>query len=589
MKTRRITVSGVTAFRVKLLTAMALVVVTLTFLGLYLAEQSVSGETQHDLRLAFGSELALLRTVRDIRHTSLAERCRSLVLKPRIHAALEDNALDLLYPSAKEELGDALLPGDSATDALGHRSIRPHFYRFLDSSGKVISPLNTPEVGALSPDEEKRLNFREVPHEQQNGYLVRSQKEIVEIFATPIISTETGEAIAALVAGFPFEGKERPGSGLQGGMWLGGRLYQPSLDEGARTLLEKEIGRVISSQLDAAAKGLPVRVNGIEHMLFVERLNPESLFPPAYEAGIYPLTDLLFRQWELRRRVIIAGAILLSLGIAASYYISARLAVPVRKLAAVSAKNLTLRERAEAALVIKSNELERTARFSADASHQLKTPVAVLRAGLDELLMRDELSSQLREELSALVHQTFRLSCIIEDLLLLSRLDSGRLQLNLEPVDITRVVETCLDDLQLLHEAHAPEIRIEIKPGLLIKGEMRYTMLIVQNIMDNARKYSTPGEPIRVSAREENDTLTLVVANRGEAIPRASWEPIFERFHRATVGGNIPGHGLGLNLARELARLHGGDVRLVRSDGEWTEFEIRFCTSNKTIENLAAA
>ena len=133
MKTRRITVSGVTAFRVKLLTAMALVVITLTFLGLYLAEQWVSDETRHDLQFAFGSELALLRTIRDIRHISLAERCRSLVLKPRIHAALEDNALDLLYPSAKEELGDALLPGDSATDTLGHRSIRPQW-----RSGKVI-------------------------------------------------------------------------------------------------------------------------------------------------------------------------------------------------------------------------------------------------------------------------------------------------------------------------------------------------------------------------------------------------------------------------------------------------------------------
>ena len=195
--------SGVSAFRAKMLAAMTFVVLGLTLFGLYLMERSVTRETEHDLQLAFASELGLLRTVRNIRHGSLAERCRALVRKPRIHAALEDNALDLLYSSAKDELGDAIPPGESAEDAVARLSIRPRFYRFVDNVGAVIPPVNAPEVGALAPAEERQLAFSSVPSEQQNGFLVRSDNEIVELIGTPIISTETGETIAALIAGFP--------------------------------------------------------------------------------------------------------------------------------------------------------------------------------------------------------------------------------------------------------------------------------------------------------------------------------------------------------------------------------------------------
>jgi hypothetical protein len=396
---------------------MALVVVSLTCLGLYLTEQSVTAETQHDLQVAFTSEVALLRTVRDIRHATLAERCRALVKKARIHAALEDDALDLLYPSAKEELGDAVPASESGG---GEVTNQARFYRFLNLDGKVIPPVNSREVGILTDDEERRLAFPGVPQEQQSGYMVRANGEIIEVIATPIVSTESGEPIAALVTGFPAAVVQPSGAGLQRGMWLAGRLYLPSVSEEDREIVRAEVAAALSGKEESAMKGRPIRMQGVEQMLFCERLNPGSLFPPAHEVGIYPLTSLLARQWTLRRNAALAGLVLLGFGILASYYVSARLAEPVRQLAAVSAENRVLRQRAEAALEMKSGELARTARFSADASHQLKTPIAVLRAGLDELLAADDVSQDVREELSLLVHQTFRLNSIIEDLLLLS-------------------------------------------------------------------------------------------------------------------------------------------------------------------------
>lgn len=175
-----------------------------------------------------------------------------------------------------------------------------------------------------------------------------------------------------------------------------------------------------------------------------------------------------------------------------------------------------------------------------------------------------------------LVHQTFRLTSIIEDLLMLSRLESGRMELALSPVDLTHVVDTCVDDLRLSQVGAAVDVQIDVPPALHIAGDKRYAMLIVGNLVENARKYSSPGAPIRIEAKTTTDSVSLLVANKAKPIPRAAWEHIFERFHRGTMGENVPGHGLGLNLARELARLFGGDVVLLRSDEEWTEFEVRF-------------
>ena len=110
----------------------------------------------------------------------------------------------------------------------------------------------------------------------------------------------------------------------------------------------------------------------------------------------------------------------------------------------------------------------------------------------------------------------------------------------------------------------------------------------MQNLLENARKYNVPGGKICVYAREDR-AMSSSLASRtrlGRFRPPRS-EHIFERFHRGGVGENVPGHGLGLNLARELARLHGGELRLVRSDEEWTEFEVRFRAAKTPVAAVA--
>ncbi len=572
---------GFTGFRTKLLVAMMLVVTAVTALALFFAQRNVAASVRRDLQREFQGELAALHAVQAVRHAALAERCRALARKPRIHAALEDNALDLLYPSARDELRDMMDAGTGQIPDPAAYVIHARFYRFLGGNGNVLSPANAENIGRLTPAEESQLSLRAVPRDLQTGYLSRQLDEagatIDEVIAMPIVSTETGEAIAALVLGFrPIDlSSTRVDTGIMSGIWLGGRLYLSSLTESARTALTGQVARELGTA-GQPESSFAVEVNGLPCLLFYKLLNPDSPFPPAYEVCIYQLSDSMARQRRLFWQFTGAGTLLLLGAFAASHYLSARLSVPVEKLAVTSEENRAQRERAETALELTNEELQRSARFSADASHQLKTPVTVLRAGLEELLAGEKLAPEAREEISTLVHQTFRLTSVIEDLLLLSRMDAGRLKLDFCPVNLVPLIEAWLDDLGALPDTFDLEVETDFPAAMYIEGEKRYTTLILQNLMENARKYNHRAGRIRVAARAEGIWGILTVGNTGRPIPPAVQAHIFERFHRGSIGENVPGHGLGLNLARELARLHRGELRLTRSDEAWTEFEVRF-------------
>ncbi|MEO5721348.1 MAG: HAMP domain-containing sensor histidine kinase, partial [Chthoniobacterales bacterium] len=359
------------------------------------------------------------------------------------------------------------------------------------------------------------------------------------------------------------------------GIFLDGRLHLASINDAERDELTAELNRAIL-QPNSIETSLRFKIGGVPHLIFSKALNPNSLFPPAYEVAIYPLAAAIARQREIRNQVIFAGALLLLAGLLASYFLSGRLSEPVEELAVVSEENRAQRRRVEAVLETTSEELQRAARFSADASHQLKTPVSVLRAGIEELLAREDFSPEIYDGLSELLHQTYRMTGMVNDLLLLSRMDAGRLQIQFEAINLSQLIEEWIDDLGALPDDLHVELKTNFPPDLMVRGEKRYLSLIMQNLLENARKYNRPGGEICVYAQEEGEFVLLGVENTGKPIPPAARDHIFERFHRGVVGENVPGHGLGLNLARELARLHGGDLRLVRSDAEWTGFEVRF-------------
>ena len=571
---------GVARFRTRLFTTMMIVVATLTALGFYLAQRKVTADAERNLQQIFQNELSSLHKLEELRHGALADRCNALAAKSRIHAAIEDNAIDLLYPSAKDELRD-LMEGEEPPPAQAAQWLHAKFYRFLDSAGAVIKSLNPYDVGELNGDTEAQLALSELPDKQQIGYVLENtqagDRAIDEVIAVPIFSTDTGEVISALVIGFkPIELEEKH-TGMKSGIWTHGQLHLPALPTASQTTVNQKVADALANS-DQDEDYFRVDAGGAPQLLFYKRLNPGSLFPPAYEICVYPLSYSLEELRRLRWQVGGAGALLLLGGFVASHLVALRFSVPVKKLALDSEENRAKRRRAEAALASTAEELERSTRYSADASHQLKSPVTVLRVGLESLIDREGFRPEIYEELSVLLHQTHRLTGVIEDLLLLSQLDAGHLQIASTPVNLSQLVDEWLDDLGALPNSPDVKIEKEFPRGLFVAGEKRYTSLIVQNLLENARKYNRPGGRIRVSASANGGGVVLTVGNTGCVI--APGENIFERFHHSSTPSAASGHGIGLNLARELARLHGGDLRLVRSESDWTEFEVRFSAAN---------
>ena len=113
----------------------------------------------------------------------------------------------------------------------------------------------------------------------------------------------------------------------------------------------------------------------------------------------------------------------------------------------------------------------------------------------------------------------------------------------------------------------------------MMNGDQEMISLTVQNLVQNAVKYNRPGGKILVSAEKHDHVVQICVSNTGPGIPSERVPHVFERFYRARGDEQTPGHGLGLSIARELARAHGGELTLATSRADWTEFQLRLSAS----------
>ncbi len=215
-------------------------------------------------------------------------------------------------------------------------------------------------------------------------------------------------------------------------------------------------------------------------------------------------------------------------------------------------------------------------RFSADASHELKTPLAVLRSGIEDLLQSPALSESDQRAVSALLEQTRHLSSITASLLLLSRADAGRLKLDRTEVDLCEVIVGCADDAAIMAESRRIGIETTLPARLCAYVEAGRLMQILLNLLDNAVKFNRDGGRVTIVAELfEEQEIVIRIANTGPGITPDQAPLIFERFFRLAADLDKPGHGLGLSLARELARAHDGELSLESSDANWTVFKLR--------------
>lgn len=230
---------------------------------------------------------------------------------------------------------------------------------------------------------------------------------------------------------------------------------------------------------------------------------------------------------------------------------------------------------------IERQQAQMTARqeFLGIVSHELKTPVAVMKAYAELLMRRAERAGRTSDldVLHRMSDQSERMLAMIEQLLDLRRIEAGLLTLEISHFDLGEVVRRLAHDVELATVSH--QILVDA-PRTVIRADRRRIEEVVTNLLDNAIKYSPPGGRIWVRVRPDlvsPANVILTVSDEGPGIPVADTERVFERFYQAP-GRLHKGHaglGIGLYISRELVRRHGGDIQVTSAPGQGATFQVR--------------
>jgi heavy metal sensor kinase len=219
-------------------------------------------------------------------------------------------------------------------------------------------------------------------------------------------------------------------------------------------------------------------------------------------------------------------------------------------------------------------------RFVADASHELRTPIAILRGETEVTLSRaDRTTAEYRETLAVLRDESQRLARIVEDLFTLTRADAGQLPLNLQDAYLDELAGQALVRARSLALAKNITLKSALLPDLPIHADEALLGRMLLNLLDNAIKYSPPNTTVELTLSREGDRYLVHVADQGAGIPPDLQARIFERFFRAdkargraeTESG---GAGLGLSIARWIVEAHGGRLELTHSDSSGSVFTV---------------
>jgi two-component system OmpR family sensor kinase len=207
-------------------------------------------------------------------------------------------------------------------------------------------------------------------------------------------------------------------------------------------------------------------------------------------------------------------------------------------------------------------------RFMAEASHELRTPLSILQGEADVALSRsDRRVDEYREALEIVQKTSRKLTQIVEDLFLLSREDAGNYPVRLSRFYLDETVADCARAMRTSAASRGIRMAVESSPERLVYGDEELVHRLVLNLLDNAVKYTREGGSVRVELDRSDGLDRIFVRDEGPGVPEGERGRIFERFYRG--GGNAPGGGggagLGLAIARSIAQLHGGDVRLAET------------------------
>ncbi len=244
---------------------------------------------------------------------------------------------------------------------------------------------------------------------------------------------------------------------------------------------------------------------------------------------------------------------------------------------AVAEATQELRE-ANRALATSNLELLETDRLRdslvANVTHDLRTPLTAIKGAADNLLdhIAGALSTDQREYVEIVRDHAKRLTGTVNELLQAARLQAGQVELQPESLDAKAIVEEVAAGLQTL--ARERHIRLEVRGGQArIAADRDKLRRAVENLISNALKFTDDNGQVTIEVTPSGNSVELAVRDTGHGIPVEDLPRLFERFYRGST--RKPGTGLGLSIARNLVRLHGGDISVVSEVGRGSEFRVR--------------
>jgi heavy metal sensor kinase len=216
-------------------------------------------------------------------------------------------------------------------------------------------------------------------------------------------------------------------------------------------------------------------------------------------------------------------------------------------------------------------------RFLADASHELRTPLTILRGEIEVALRRDRAAADYRAVLESCREEIERLTRLTDNLLALARADAGEALATRETVALADAARRAAEALAPLAEKTGVFLALELDPAPVVRGDPVALERLAANLLENALRYSPPGETATVRVRGENGQAVLEVADTGPGIGAEHLPRLFDRFYRVDKARSrqLGGSGLGLAIVKSLAEAHGGSVSAASEIGRGSVFTVR--------------
>jgi heavy metal sensor kinase len=214
--------------------------------------------------------------------------------------------------------------------------------------------------------------------------------------------------------------------------------------------------------------------------------------------------------------------------------------------------------------------------FSADASHELKTPLTILKGEMEVALRTPRSPEEYQRVLNSGLEELDRINHLVEGLLLLARVDAGVLKLDLKPVALEKLLLEVSEQMKVVAEAHAIELHTGSLEPAPVQGDKEHLRRLVLNLLDNGIKYTPSGGKVTVTLHSKDEWVFLKITDSGIGLSKVDQQRVFSRFYRSTETRfrDERGVGLGLSIARSIAVAHGGRIEVESILGQGSTFTI---------------